>query len=56
MENLRQEPDQDLLASAYWSNEFGISQEELEKAIKAGESFTEAVERYVRNLNLEVVS
>lgn len=56
MKNLRQTPDQDLLAAAYLSNEFGISQEELEKAINAGETFTEIVEKYVRSLNLEVVS
>jgi hypothetical protein len=56
MENLRQEPDQDLLASAYWSKEFGISQEEMEKALKAGKSSTEVIEEYVRSLNLELVS
>lgn len=56
MENLRQESDQDLLASAYWSKEFGISQEEMEKALKAGETSTEVIEKYVRSLNLELVS
>lgn len=56
MENLGQTPDQYLMEAAYWSQEFGISQEELEKAIKAGESFTEAIEKYVRCLNLDLVA
>jgi len=55
MESLSQTPDQDLSASAYWSKKFGISHEELEKAIKAGESFTQAIEKYVRNLKPDLV-
>ncbi|MDB5118428.1 MAG: hypothetical protein JWQ79_3920 [Mucilaginibacter sp.] len=36
----------------YWSNKFGISKNELAAAIKAGESYTAAVEKYVKNLKL----
>ena len=33
---------------AYWSAKFGISIDELLKAVKAGISSTEAVEKYVQ--------
>jgi hypothetical protein len=33
---------------AYWSDKFGISIDELLEAVKAGESSTEAVEKYVQ--------
>jgi hypothetical protein len=36
----------------YWSNEFGISKDELLKAVKAGKTSTEAVEKYVQELEL----
>ena len=36
----------------YWSNEFGISKEELTEAVKAGATSTEAVERYVQRIQL----
>ncbi len=39
------EQDQD-----YWSNEFGISKDELAAAVNAGESYTAAVEKYVKNV------
>ena len=32
----------------YWSDKFGISVDELLEAVKAGESSTEAVEKYVK--------
>ena len=35
----------------YWSNEFGISKDELSAAIKAGESYTTAVEKYVKMMD-----
>ena len=34
----------------YWSNEFGISKEELMEAVKAGATTTEAVEEYVKKV------
>jgi hypothetical protein len=34
----------------YWSNEFGISKEELLEAVKAGATTTEAVEEYVKKV------
>ena len=52
MENLTQQPAQTPDEVAYWSNEFGISQDELNDAFKAGESYAEAVEKYVRKLEL----
>ena len=55
MENIKQQTDHTPEELAYWSKEFGISDEELQKALKAGESSTEALEKYVRNLNLEPV-
>ncbi|MDB4925368.1 DUF3606 domain-containing protein [Mucilaginibacter sp.] len=36
----------------YWSNEFGISKDELVKAVKSGKTSTEAVEKYVKELQL----
>ena len=45
--NIRFEDDIDL---DYWSNEFGISKDELMQAVKAGETSAEAVERYVRRI------
>ncbi len=36
----------------YWTKEFGISQDELKKAVKAGKTSTEAVEKYVQKLEL----
>jgi hypothetical protein len=38
----------------YWSKEFGISKEELTENVKAGRTSTEAVEKYVRKLQLSV--
>jgi hypothetical protein len=38
----------------YWSNEFGISKDELKEAAKAGETSTEAVEKYVKRIPLTV--
>ena len=43
---------QDDNALDYWSNEFGISKEELTDAVKAGVSSTEAVEKYVQRVQL----
>ena len=43
---------QDDNALDYWSNEFGISKEELTDAVKAGVSSTEAVEKYVQRIQL----
>jgi hypothetical protein len=40
-------------AQDYWSNEFGISKDELAAAVKAGESYTAAVEKYVKNVKLQ---
>lgn len=34
----------------YWSNEFGISREQLIYAIKAGRTSAAAVEEYVKNI------
>jgi hypothetical protein len=36
----------------YWTKEFGISKDELKKAVKAGKTSTEAVEKYVQKLEL----
>ncbi|WP_299498417.1 DUF3606 domain-containing protein [Mucilaginibacter sp.] len=36
----------------YWSNEFGISKDELIKAVKSGKTSTETVEKYVKELQL----
>jgi hypothetical protein len=36
----------------YWSNEFGISKDELAAAAKAGEPYTAAVEKYVKTVKL----
>lgn len=52
MENLSKQPDHTPEELAYWCKEFGISLEELEQALKAGESSTEALAKYVRNLEL----
>jgi len=41
------EDDNDL---DYWSNEFGISKDELTEAVKAGRTSTEAVEKYVQKI------
>jgi hypothetical protein len=32
----------------YWSDKFGISKDELLEAVKAGESSTVAIEKYVK--------
>ncbi len=36
----------------YWSEEFGISREELEETVKAGGTSAEAVEKYVKRVKL----
>jgi hypothetical protein len=36
----------------YWSNEFGISKDALLEAVKSGKTSAEAVEKYVRELQL----
>jgi hypothetical protein len=38
----------------YWSEEFGISREELEETVKAGGTSTEAVEKYVKRVKFFV--
>jgi hypothetical protein len=38
----------------HWSNEFGISKDELTAAAQAGESSTAAVEKYVKSVKLTV--
>ena len=38
----------------YWTNEFGISRDELIKAAKAGKTLAEAVEKYVQKLQFAV--
>jgi uncharacterized protein DUF3606 len=38
----------------YWSNEFGISKDELLKVVKAGGTSAEAVEKYVKKVKFAV--
>ncbi|MDB4904221.1 MAG: hypothetical protein JWQ63_3502 [Mucilaginibacter sp.] len=38
----------------YWSNEFGISKDELIAAVKSGKTPAEAVEKYVQELEFAV--
>jgi len=45
--NVKIENEQD-----YWSNKFGISKDELAAAAKAGESYTTAIEKYVKTVEL----
>lgn len=35
----------------YWSKEFGISKDELMATVKAGGTSTEALEKYIKEIN-----
>ncbi|HEY8782466.1 MAG TPA: DUF3606 domain-containing protein [Mucilaginibacter sp.] len=45
------EKDQELELD-YWSNEFGISKDELMEVVKAGGTSAQAVEQYVKKISL----